>query len=159
MVIEIQDEVVSTEKMDIEVLEEKKEIEISAMKGLLIYRIEILKRISTNVQIKFLSLQGIEFQYTEALQFLTPLFNQWGPYSLFFDKLTQLLTQKKDLPKVTIVQTRKMINKVKDLNSFFSSKLQVVQGKMKSIIEGFVNYIPPILDESGALRNWVAWLD
>ena len=61
MVIEIQDEGVSTEKMDIEVLEEKKEIEIEIMKGLIIYRIDILKRISQNVHNKFLSLQGIEF--------------------------------------------------------------------------------------------------
>ena len=52
-----------------------------------------------------------------------------------------------------------MINKVKDLNSFFSGKLPVVQGKMKSIVEGVVNYIPPILDEGGALGDQVAWLD
>ena len=103
LVIEIQDEGVSTEQMDIEVLEEKKETEISTMKGLLIYRIDILKRISHNVRNTFLSLQGIEFQCTEVLQVLTLLFNQWGPYSLFFDKITQLLTKKKDLPKVTIV--------------------------------------------------------
>ena len=35
--------------MDIEVLEEKKEIEISTMKGLLIYRIGVLRRISKNI--------------------------------------------------------------------------------------------------------------
>ena len=112
--------------MDIEVLKEKKEIEITTMKGLLIHRINIIKRISQNLHSTFLSLQGIEFQCTKALNILTPLFNQWGPYSLFFDKLTQFLTQKKDLPKVTIVQTRKMINKVKELNSFFTGKLQSV---------------------------------
>ena len=103
MVIEIQDEGVSAEQMDIEVLEEKKEVEINAMKGLMIHKINIINRISQNVHSTFLSLQGIEFQFTEALQILTPLFNQWGPYSLLLDKLTQLLTQKKDLPKFTIV--------------------------------------------------------
>ena len=28
---------------------------------------------------------------------------------------------------------------------------------MKQISEGVVNYIPPILDEGGALKDWVAW--
>ena len=142
--------------MDIEVLEEKKEIEISTMKGFLIYRIDILKRNSQNVHSTYISLQGIEYQCLEALQILTPLFNQWGPYSLFFDKLTHFLTQKKDLPKATIVQTKKLINKVKDLNSFFTSKFQAVQRKMKSIAKGVVNYIPPILDDGGALKDWIA---
>ena len=52
-----------------------------------------------------------------------------------------------------------MINKVKYLNSFFIGKIQAVQGKMKSIAEGVVNYITPILDEGGALKDWVAWWD
>ena len=56
VIIEIQDEGVSTEHIDNEVLEEKKEIEINTMKGLLIYRIDILKRISQNVHSTFLSL-------------------------------------------------------------------------------------------------------
>ena len=103
MIIETQEEGVSAEQMDIEVLEENKETEINTMKGLLIHRIDILKRISQNVHGTFLLLQGTEFKCIEALNILTPLFNKWGPYSLFFDKLTQLLTQKKDLPKVTIV--------------------------------------------------------
>ena len=28
---------------------------------------------------------------------------------------------------------------------------------MKSITKGVVNYIPPILEEGGALKDWVAW--
>ena len=52
-----------------------------------------------------------------------------------------------------------MINKVKELNSFFTGKLQSVQGKMKQMSEGVVNYIPPILEEGGALKDWVAWFD
>ena len=67
MIIEIQDEGVSTEQMDIEALEEKKETEINTMKGLLIHKIDILKRISQNVHSTFLSLQGTKFQCTEAL--------------------------------------------------------------------------------------------
>ena len=61
MIIETQEEGVSAEQMDIEVLEEKKEIEINTMKGLLIHRIDILKRISQNVHSTFLSLQGTKF--------------------------------------------------------------------------------------------------
>ena len=45
------------------------------------------------------------------------------------------------------------------MNSFFTGKLQSVQGKIKQISEGVVNYIPPILDEGGALKDWVAWSD
>ena len=56
VIIETHKEGVSTKKMDIEVLEEKKEIEINTMKGLLIHRIDILKRISQNVHNTFLSL-------------------------------------------------------------------------------------------------------
>ena len=97
----------------------------------------------------YISLQGTEYQCGEDLKVLTPLFNQWGPYSLFFDNITHFLTQKKILPKATIVQTRKMLNTIKDLNSFFIGKLQAVQGKMKSIVEGVVNYVPSILNEDG----------
>ena len=50
-----------------------------------------------------------------------------------------------------------MINKFKELNSFFASKLQSIQRKMKQILERVVNYIPPILDEGGALKDWLAW--
>ena len=56
VIIETQEEGVSAEQMDIEVLEEKKEIEINTMKGLLIHRNYILKRISQNVHGTFLSL-------------------------------------------------------------------------------------------------------
>ena len=28
---------------------------------------------------------------------------------------------------------------------------------MNSIVEGVVNYIPPILDEGGELKDWVVW--
>ena len=118
-----QDKGVSTETTEIDVLEDKKEIQINIMKVLLTYRIDMLKRISQNMHSIYISLQGIEYQCSEALQVLNPLFNQWGPYSIFFDKLTHLLTQKKGLLKDTIVQTRKLLNKVKDLNSFFARKL------------------------------------
>ena len=89
--------------MDIDVLDEKKETKINTMKGLLIYKIDILKRVSQNVHGMYISLQGIEYQCSKALEILTPLCTQWGPYSLFFDKLTHLLTHKKDLTKETIV--------------------------------------------------------
>ena len=28
---------------------------------------------------------------------------------------------------------------------------------MKQMSEGVVNYIPPILEESGVMKDWVAW--
>ena len=58
VIIETQEEGVYAEQMEIEVLEEKKEIEINKMKGLLIHRIDILKRISQSVHNTFLSLEG-----------------------------------------------------------------------------------------------------
>ena len=75
------------------------------------------------------------------------------PYYLFFHKLTHLLTQKKDIPKDTILQTKKLIKRVKDLNSFFIGKLHTVQGKMRSIVKGVVNYVPSILNEDGTLKD------
>ena len=50
-----------------------------------------------------------------------------------------------------------MLNKVKELNSFFTGKLQSVQAKIKQMSEGVVNYIPPIFEEDGTLKDWVAW--
>lgn len=47
-----------------------------------------------------------------------------------------LLIQHKELPKGTIVHVRKMMNKVKELNTFFTGKLWVVQNKMKTITQG-----------------------
>ena len=64
------------EQMDIDVLDEKKEIEINTMKGLLSHRISILKRISQNVHGIYISLQGTEYQCSEALEFLTPFLTQ-----------------------------------------------------------------------------------
>ena len=67
---------------------------------------------------------------------LTPLFTQWDPYSLFFDKLMPLLTQKKEFHKGTIIPIRKMVNKVKELNAFFFGMVQEIKKKMRTIVQG-----------------------
>ena len=84
--------VVQVEQMDIGDLDVGKETKIRTMKTLITHWINILKRISQNLHAMYISIQGTKYLGYEALTVLTPLFTQWGPYSLFFDKLMPMLT-------------------------------------------------------------------
>ena len=64
-----------------------------------------------------------------------------------------MLPYKHDLPKTTIVNTRKEIHKVRSLNGFFGGKMQLVQNKMKIIVVGTPNFIPRILDSEGKIKD------
>jgi hypothetical protein len=105
----------------------------------------------------YITLQSNEYQCSQALSLLSPLFSQWGPYIQFFDRLVPLLTQKKELPKEIIVPIRKMIHQVKELNSFFSGKIEAVRGKLKSIALGTPDFIPTILNNEGYVKSWQEW--
>ena len=50
----------------------------------------------------------------EAVGWLDPIFQQWGPYMQFFDKLIPLLAKKPDLPD-KVIAIKEGMDKVKDL--------------------------------------------
>lgn len=65
-----------------------------------------------------------------------------------------LLSQHKDFPKGTIVPVRKMIGRVRELNAFFTRKLQIIQNKMKLLTDGVDLFIPSILNEDKTIKEW-----
>ena len=79
-------------------MEKYKKMEVRMMKNMLAYKINVLKKISQNFHSSYTSLQGAEYQGSEALSLLSPLLTKWGPYIPFFDRLVPILTQKKELP-------------------------------------------------------------
>lgn len=52
-----------------------------------------------------------------------------------------------------------MIGRVRELNTFFSGKLQIVQNKMKLLIDGVELFIPPILNKDKIVKEWQGWAD
>lgn len=46
-----------------------------------------------------------------------------------------------------------MISKVKELDEFSSSKMWLIQSKLKIIVDGTHGFIPPIVDNDGSLRE------
>lgn len=102
---------------------------------------------------QYLVLQGAEYKCSETDSLLSLLFTTWDPYTPFFGNLVPMLAQKKDMPKVKIINTRKMINKVKYLNRFFARKLQLIQNKMKEITTRTSSFVPIILDNDGGFKD------
>lgn len=102
-------------------------------------------------------MQGAEFKCSEALVLLSPLFTTWCHIQKKFDSLVPLLPQKKDLRKGVIINARKVIHRVKELHGFFIGKMQLIQGKMKTISMGILNFIPNILDVNGFIKEWQEW--
>ena len=99
---EVQDQNIQTDQiaeephpvthMDVDEFEISHDAKIRTMKQFLIHRITALKRVSVNVHSMYITLQSNEYQCSEALSLLSPLFAQWGPYIQFFDRLVPLLT-------------------------------------------------------------------
>ena len=112
--------------VDEEDLESSKDIEIRTTKNFFTHKINALILVSQNVHSNHLILWGAKYNCSEAIALLSPLFTTWGPYSQFFHNIIPMLAQKKDLPKVMIINVRKMINKLKELNGFFAGKLQLI---------------------------------
>ena len=139
--------------MDIDEWDGAKKVEIKKIQSLMMHKIVALQIISQNVHKNYISMQGAEFQCFEVLSLLSPLFKTWGPYIHFFDSLVPLLPQRKEFSKGVIINVRKMINMVKELNRIFSSKMQLIQGKMKIIATGIPNFIPTILDVNGVIKE------
>lgn len=66
---------------DKEEIESSKEIEIRIMQNLLIHKIGSLKHSSQTIHRSYIALHGVEYQCSEAISLLSPLFTTWGPYT------------------------------------------------------------------------------
>lgn len=53
-----------------------------------------------------------------------------------------------------IITIKEGLEIIKELIGFFTGKLQILQGKMNILSQGFEPYIPPILDTNNKLRDW-----
>ena len=94
------------------------------------HRIEILKNISQWAHNFYISLQNSEKFCNEALSWLSPIFNLWGKYIQFIERLIVLIAKKLDLPN-KIITVKEGLEIVKELMGFFTGKLQTIQGKLK----------------------------
>ena len=56
------------------------DLRIGILKSMVSHRIDTLKNLSQQAHNSFVSLQGAEQVCNEALSWLTPTFNLWGPY-------------------------------------------------------------------------------
>ena len=52
-----------------------------------------------------------------------------------------------------------MINRVKDLNGFFSGKMQLINNKTKTIANGTPGFIQKFVDDDNKLRELEEWSD
>ena len=95
------------------------------LQGMLNHRIGILKRISQDTYSAFTNLQTSEQVCNEAVNWLDPIFPQWGPYMQFFDRLIPLLAKKPNLPNKVII-VKEGMDKIKDLLGFFLWKLSII---------------------------------
>lgn len=126
------------------------------MNGMVSHRVSILKRISQQAHHMFIVLQNAKYSCNEALTWLTPIFNQWGPYIQFFDRLVSLMARKPDLPN-KIITVKDGLEIVKELIGFFTSKLSVIQKKLKVLTTRFNSLILPVTNSGGKLKDWQEW--
>ena len=52
-----------------------------------------------------------------------------------------------------------MVNRVKELNTFYFTKLQSLRNKMKTITNGIPSFIPKIIDDENKIKEWQEWSD
>ena len=78
----------------------------NVMMNVLNQRINILKRISQDAYNAFINLQFVEKMCKEAIGWLDPIFQQWGPYMQFFDRFIPFLAKKPNFPDKVIAVKR-----------------------------------------------------
>ena len=93
----------------------------SVMMNILSHRIIFLKRISQDAYSIFINLQSSEQVCKDAMGWLESIFQQWGLYMQFFDRLIPLLAKNPNLPDKVII-VKEGMDKVKDLLQFFTRK-------------------------------------
>ena len=74
----------------------------------------------------------------------------------FLDRLIMLMAKKLDLPDkiFTVKESLEMVN---ELSGFFSGKLQVIQGKLRTLSDGMEPCIPSILNTTNIVKEWQEW--
>ena len=92
----------------------------------------------------------------EEIGLLDPIFQQWGPYMQFFDRLIPLLAKKPDLPD-KVITIKEGMDKVKDLLQFFTGKLATIQNKMKVLTNGFYSLIISVLYFDNQIKDLNEW--
>lgn len=78
------------------------EVRTSVLKGMIDHRVDTLKKISQWAHSLYISLQDVEHVCNEELSWLSPIFNQSGPYIHFLERLIMLMAKKPDLPNKII---------------------------------------------------------
>ena len=142
--------------MEVEVLQSDNATKKSVMMNMLSQRISILKKITQDAYNAFINLQSIEQMCKELVGWLDPIYQQWGPYMQFFDRLIPLLAKKPNLPN-KVIAVKEGMDKVKALLQFFIGKLAVIQNKMIILTNGFYSLILSILDSSNQVRDLSEW--
>ena len=70
----------------------------------------------------------------------------------FFDGLIMPMAKKPDLAdKIFIV--KESLEMIKELSGFFFGKLQVIQGKLRTFLDGMEPCIPSIIDTTNVVRD------
>ena len=132
------------------------DLRIGILRSMMSHRVDTLKNLSQQAHNSFIALQSAEQVCNEALSWLTPTFNLWGPYLQFFDRLIMLMAKKPDLPD-KIFTVKESLESVKELSGFFSGKLQVIQGRLRTLSDGIEPCIPSLLDDANVVKNWQEW--
>ena len=84
--------------IDTQSVQQGGDVRIEILRSMMSHRVDTLKNLSQQAHNSFVSLQSAEQVCNEALSWLTPTFNLWGPYMQFFDKLIMLMAKKPDVP-------------------------------------------------------------
>ena len=87
---------------------------------------------------------------------LESIFQQWGPYMQFFDRLIPLLAKKPNLPDKIII-VKEGMDKVKDLLKFFTGKIVAIQSKMKVLANGSHFLMLSVIDSDGKVKDLNEW--
>ena len=86
----------------------------NVMMNMFNHRISVLKRISQDAYNAFINLQLAKQMCKEAIGWLDQIFQQWGPYMQFFDRLIPLIAKNLDLPG-KVITIKEGIDNIKDL--------------------------------------------
>ena len=66
------------------------------------------------------------------------------------------MAKKPDFPD-KIFTVKESLEMIKELSGFFSGKLQVIQGKLRTMSDGIEPCIPSVLNNTKVVRDWQEW--
>ena len=79
-------------------------------------------------------------------------FQPLGTLHSILDRLIMLMAKQLDLPD-KIFTVKEILEMVKELSGFFFGKLQLIQGKLKTLLDGMEPCIPSIMDTTNVVRD------